>query len=95
MSQDYYPSGPFLELQPDKGDFDREREDFLLDFSEPTARAYRADLEDYYEWCQASGKAPLKAGLRDRDAYVESLRARGYAARTIARRDSVLRRFLA
>lgn len=54
MPQDYFPSGPFLRELSDAGAFDVLREDFLLEFANiRTARAYKADLEDF-----ASGARP-------------------------------------
>ncbi len=94
MPQDYYPSGPFLGGLPDKGEFDLLREDFLLGFKESTARAYKADLEDYLEWCISEAVDPLKPANVDSVRYGRSLESRGYSTATQARRRSALRRFL-
>jgi site-specific recombinase XerD len=93
MPQNYYPSGPFLSQRPDAGDFDTLREDFLLGFGEATARAYKADLEDFKEWCVTAEVDPLSSSLSDPDRYVLSLQARGYAIGTIRRRLAALRGF--
>lgn len=95
MPQDYYPSGPFLSQRPDAGRFAVLREDFLLGFATGTARAYKADLEDFREWCLTEGVNPLAPSTSDLNRYFESVAARGYAAGTIRRRGAALRGFLA
>jgi site-specific recombinase XerD len=71
------------------------REDFLLGFAVRTARAYKADLEDFREWCLAEDVSPLSPSAQALDGYCESVRVRGYARSTIGRRVSTVRRFLA
>jgi site-specific recombinase XerD len=93
VPQDYFPSGPFLGQLPDHGEFDVLREDFLLGFGIPTARAYKTDLEDFREWCSDSSVDPLHAGVTDMHQYIRSLGERGYASGTIARRVAALRGF--
>lgn len=94
MPQDYYPSGPFLRQLPDRGEFDVAREDFLLGFAVRTARAYKADLEHFREWCAGQGVDPVEASNRERDQYVASLELEGYATGTIRRRAAVVSGFL-
>jgi hypothetical protein len=90
MGQDYYPSGPFLGKLPDKGEFDVAREDFLLGFKENTARAYKADLEDWWEWCSEERVDPLRPSEEDVERYVSSLGRRGYSPGTVGRRTAAL-----
>jgi site-specific recombinase XerD len=94
MPQDYYPSGPFLGELPDKGKFDVLREDFLLGFRESTARAYKADLEDWWEWSADRGTNPLNPSEDEVSAYLVSVVDRGYSAGARTRRASALRGFL-
>ena len=93
MPQDYLPSGPFLSQRPDAGRFDALREDFLLGFAIRTARAYKADLEDFREWCVAKGVDPLAPLTADLDNYMGSVVARGYTNGTKRRRTAALRGF--
>ncbi|SRR6266567_588395 len=94
MPQDYYPGGPFLSQLPDAGEFDMLREDFLLGFAERTARAYRADLEDFREWSAVVRVDALGSSPTDVERYLRSLLDRGYAAGTVTRRAAALRGFL-
>ena len=94
MPQDYYPSGPFLGQLPDAGGFDVRREDFLLGFAERTARAYKADLEDYREWCVGLGVEPMAPSPEDIRRYELGLGERDFSSGTVARRMATLRRFL-
>ena len=94
MPQDYFPSGPFLRELPDAEAFDIAREDFLLEFANiRTARAYKADLEDFREWCTTAGTRPLHVSASELERYVSSLIERGYAAGTVERRVAALRGF--
>jgi site-specific recombinase XerD len=94
MPQDYYPSGPFLSQLPDAGEFDVLREDFLLGFAERTARAYKADLEDFREWCVRERVDPTRPSATDLEQFMRSVRERGLAAGTVARRAMALRGFV-
>lgn len=93
MPQDFYPSGPFLSQLPDAGRFDVLREDFLLGFAVRTARAYKADLEDFREWCVGAGADPVSPASAALESYVASLSKRGLARGTIRRRVTALRGF--
>ncbi len=94
MPNDYFPTGPFVSRLPDRGPLDEAREAFLLNSPATTARAYRNDLEHLFEWCEGEGFDPLKLTETLVGSYAESLQEEGYAKSTIARRLSVLRRFL-
>ncbi len=94
VPNDYYPNGPFIGELDDGGAFDAAREDFLLDVRTlRTARAYRADLDDFKEWCRAEGVEPLDPAPSDFVRYKGSLGDRGYSPGTIARRLSAVRGF--
>ncbi len=95
MPNDYFPTGPFLSRLPDRGAFDRSREDFLLECrSERTARAYRADLEHFWEWCDIQRIAVLQPGVETIERYLLTLAADGYGTSTISRRGAAVRGFL-
>jgi site-specific recombinase XerD len=93
MPQDYFPTGPFLGELRDRGAFDVAREDFLLGFAVRTARAYKTDLDDYYEWCETDGVDPMSPSPLDLDRFLRSVQARGYASSTVRRRAVALRGF--
>lgn len=61
--------------------------------SRNTIEAYRRDLEDFSAFLARSGKVAAAAGEADAQAYFADLPGRGLAARTAARRLSVLRQF--
>lgn len=90
----HYPIGPFIGKAGKDGRFEQLREDFLLDFRERTARAYKADLQDFFEWCQAHSVKPLTASAQEVQAYAKSLSDRGYAEATTTRREATVLRFL-
>ncbi|SRR6266567_2611057 len=94
MAGDYYPTGPFLRKRARGDVFELAREDFLLGFHERTARAYKADLEDFREWCEAAGIDPLAPSPDDVERYQLGLKERGYAPGTINRRMAAVRGFL-
>ncbi len=94
MPQDYYPSGPFLSQLPDAGEFDVLREDFLIGFMKSTARAYKADLKDFREWCEAERVEATRPSGIELERFLDSVRERGYAAGTVARRLGAVRGFL-
>jgi integrase/recombinase XerD len=93
MPQDYFPTGPFLGQLRDRGAFDVAREDFLLGFAVRTARAYKSDLDDYYEWCETNGVDPMSPSPLDLDRFLRSVKAGGYAASTVRRRAVAVRGF--
>lgn len=94
MPQDYFPSGPFLSQWPDHGEFDVLREDFLLGFAERTARAYKTDLEEFWDWCVAQEVDPLTAADVEVAQFEVSLTAGDLAASSVARRLSAVRGFI-
>jgi site-specific recombinase XerD len=95
MPSDYYPIGPFIGRRAGNKAFEAAREDFLLDCrTERTARAYKADLEDFREWCSLSGVDPLSPSEANLADYVRNMEHRGYSSGTVRRRAEVLGRFL-
>lgn len=58
-----------------------------------TLAAYRADLEDFAAFAASRGESIAGADAELLRAYLESLAARGFAARSQARRLSALRQF--
>jgi integrase/recombinase XerC len=93
MPQDYFPTGPFLRQLRDRGAFDVAREDFLLGFAVRTARAYKADLDDYYDWCETDGVDPMSPSSLDLDRFLRAVKGHGYAESTVRRRAIALRGF--
>lgn len=68
------------------------RESVLLDYGYNTARAYWADLQDWFEWSVERGKDVLALTEQDRKQYVALLRRRKYSESTIRRRLLVLKK---
>ena len=94
MPNDYFPSGPFLSRLTDRGEFDRLREDFLLECkSVASARTYHAHLEHFVEWADSKGLNPLDVTAASLEEYAIRV-ADGYAESTAARRLYVVRSFL-
>ncbi len=91
---DFYPTGPYLRLVVRDDAFDIAEEDFLLPLKQSTARAYKADLQDFYEWCERDGLDPLRPDPSEVRRYVAALPARGYAETTTRRRAQVVKRFV-
>lgn len=91
---DYFPGGDFIGQGSGDTAFDDARENFLLGFRKATARAYRADLESFREWCVEEKIHPLRANDEARLRYLRWLDEQGFSASTLARRSSVIRRFL-
>lgn len=67
------------------------REALLLDYGYNTARAYWADLQDWFEWAVTRDKDVLALTEKDKKQYVSLLRRRDYSENTIRRRLVVLR----
>lgn len=67
------------------------RETLLLGYTYNTARAYWADLQDWFEWAVDRNKDVLALTERDKTQYVALLRRRKYSEHTIRRRLVVLR----
>lgn len=68
------------------------REELLLDYGYNTARAYWADLQDWFEWAADRDKDVLNLSEKDKRQYCALLRRRGYAESTVRRRFTALRK---
>lgn len=66
------------------------REEFLLNYTYNTARAYWADLQDWFEWAAERDKDILHLSTKDQTQYIALLRRRKYSENTIRRRKIVL-----
>lgn len=73
--------------------FDELREEFLVDYTYNTARAYWSDLEQIYDWAIERGKDTLTLTDKDITQYCALLRRRKYSENTVRRRQVVWRRF--
>lgn len=93
MESRRYPDNG-MEFAPDIPERWREfadrREALLLDYGYNTARAYWADLQDWFEWAVAHDKDVLALTERDKKQYIALLRRRKYSENTIRRRKVVL-----
>lgn len=67
------------------------REALLLDYGYYTARAYWADLQDWYEWAVERNKDILDLTEQDKKQYAALLRRRKYSEHTVRRRLVALR----
>ncbi|MFV0434097.1 MAG: site-specific integrase [Leucobacter sp.] len=72
-------------------EFADRREELLLNYGYNTARAYWADLQDWFEWAVKRDKDVLVLNEKDRKQYVALLRRRKYSENTIRRRLVALR----
>lgn len=72
-------------------EFADRREALLLGYGYNTARAYWADLQDWFEWAVARDKDVLALTETDKKQYVALLRRRKYSESTIRRRLVALR----
>jgi len=91
---DRYPDSqmPFAQDIPEAWQrFADRREDLLLNYGYNTARAYWADLQDWFEWAVARDKDVLNLTEADVRQYVALLRRRKYSESTIRRRRTSLR----
>ncbi|MBB3632953.1 MULTISPECIES: site-specific integrase [unclassified Mycolicibacterium] len=68
------------------------REQVLLEYRYPTARAYWGDLDDIYRWAIERDKDVLALSEKDIRQYVTLLRRRQYSDNTIRRRVTALRK---
>lgn len=93
MTTERYPDNQ-MEFAPDIPEhwqeFADRREALLLDYGYNTARAYWADLQDWFEWAVERDKDVLALTEKDKRQYVALLRRRGYSENTIRRRKVVL-----
>lgn len=62
------------------------REELLLGYGYNTARAYWADLQDWFEWAAQRDKDVLALTEKDEKQYYALLRRRKYSESTIRRR---------
>lgn len=66
------------------------REDLLLNYTYNTARAYWADLQDWFEWAVERDKDVLNLSEKDVQQYKALLRRRKYSESTVRRRVTSL-----
>lgn len=66
------------------------REDLLLNYTYNTARAYWADLQDWFEWAVERDKDVLNLSEQDVRQYKALLRRRQYSESTVRRRVTSL-----
>jgi site-specific recombinase XerD len=67
------------------------REEMLVRYGYQTARAYRADTEDFYAWAEARGLDVLALTEPEIRRYLTLLRRRKYSENTLRRRVTSLR----
>ncbi|MBD8478939.1 site-specific integrase [Microbacterium sp. CFBP 8794] len=94
MSSGRYPDDgmPFAPEIPERWrEFADRREALLINYGYNTARAYWADLQDWFEWAVERDKDVLALTEQDKKQYVALLRRRKYSESTIRRRLLVLR----
>ena len=66
----------------------------LVRLAPSSVAVYRRDLNAFVDWAEArSLDGPEAVGRKDLHRYLAALTRRGYAARTVARKASVLRRY--
>lgn len=95
-SSGYYPENLSMlraELIVRHREFADLREQYLLGFGYHTARAYWADLENFYDWCERSGVDILSPGSHQIKNYLDDLLAEQFSPNTVARRLTSLRGF--
>lgn len=71
--------------------FEQLREEFLMDYTYNTARAYWSDLEQIHDWAIERGKDTSALTSRDLKQYAALLRRRKYSESTVRRRLIVYR----
>jgi site-specific recombinase XerD len=76
-------------------EFIERREALLVVYRYNTARAYWADLQDWFEWSVRRGKDVLALTENDQKQYIALLRRRNYSESTIRRRKIALRLLVA
>jgi len=98
VPRDWYPENrsPLRSQLPEVDErFAAAREDYLLGFENfNTARAYWADLEAIYDWCQHRGFDIFHLTDRQFQEYQALLRRRRYSEGTIRRRVTAWRGFI-
>lgn len=94
MTGERYPDNrmEFAPVIPERWqEFADRREALLLGYGYNTARAYWADLQDWFEWAVERDKDVLALTEKDKKQYVALLRRRQYSEHTIRRRLVALR----
>lgn len=83
---------PFAPEIPERWqEFADRREALLVNYGYNTARAYWADLQDWFEWAVERDKDVLALTEKDKKQYVALLRRQGYSESTVRRRLVALR----
>lgn len=98
MARLRYPEdhSPFKAALPERDSrFAAAREEYLIRFGYNTARAYWADLEDLYDWCEHRGFDIFELTEAQFRQYQALLRRRHYSENTIRRRRTAWRGLLA
>lgn len=93
----YYPTNQMPiagELSDRRREFNKLREQFLLDYTYNTARAYWSDLEQIADWAEERRKDLMTLGAEDLRDHAALLRRRHYSENTVRRRLTVWRLFL-
>ena len=81
---------PFASTLPVRNQrFEELREEFLMDYTYNTARAYWSDLEQIRDWAEERGKDVLALTESDLKQYAALLRRRKYSESTVRRRRIV------
>ncbi|AND17206.1 site-specific integrase [Rathayibacter tritici] len=92
-SRERYPDNAMMfapEIPLRWQEFIDRREALLLNYGYNTARAYWADLQDWFEWAVERDKDVLALSEKERKQYIALLRRRKYSESTIRRRLVVL-----
>ena len=83
---------PFRQQLPERhARFAEAREDYLLNFTYNTARAYWGDLEHLFDWCEERGIDIFDLTEQQFKQYEALLRRRKYSESTIRRRRTAWR----
>jgi integrase/recombinase XerD len=69
------------------------RDEFVINLTYNTARAYASDLDHLFDWALARGKDVLALTSSDIELYLAGLLQRPYTANTITRKRTALRGF--
>lgn len=96
VGREYYPDDQAFfrgQLPTKERRFEALREALLLDYCYNTARAYAADLDDIYDWCQDHELDILVVTEPELDGYFANMLEMGYSKNTIRRRRTSLRGF--
>jgi site-specific recombinase XerD len=69
------------------------RDEFVINLTYNTARAYASDLDHLFDWALAHNKDVLELSAADLQLYLAGLVQRPYTANTITRKRTALRGF--